>query len=53
MNIFLEILKKLPPSKIEIIPNDLKDAKVSENLQILLNHYRMEQWNNGTRERNR
>lgn len=36
-NIFKEILKELPESKIEVVPDDPKDIKVTSQMSDLIN----------------
>ncbi len=38
MNIFKEILKELPESKIEVVPNDPKDQEVADQMTALLRY---------------
>ncbi len=38
MNIFKEILKNLPVSKIEITPNDPKDKKTASQMSAVLTY---------------
>lgn len=38
MNIFKEILKIIPPSKIEVIPNDPKDKKSADQMSSILTY---------------
>jgi hypothetical protein len=38
MNIFREILKHIPKSKIEIMPNDPKNEYISKQLTIICNY---------------
>lgn len=41
MNIFKEILKELPESKIEVVPDDPKDQGVANQMTQLIRHASM------------
>lgn len=41
MNIFKKILKELPESKIEVVPDDPKDQEVANQMTQLIRHTSM------------